>query len=82
MGLVDAASSGSRLSALEELRDVLARAVNITESGRDLAALSRQLADVLKQIDEVRVASPAKKGTALDELNARRAARGAKAASR
>lgn len=81
MGLVETAASGNRLAALSDLRDLLATTITSTESARDVAALSRQLADVLTQIEEARKADPEKKGTALDELKARRAARSPRAAS-
>ena len=75
MAMSEAASTGERVTALEELRDVLARAIDGCESARDLAALSRQMTDVLAQLDEL--APPATKGTALDELTRRRQGRSA-----
>lgn len=52
--LSKAAASGDRLKALVALRDRLAEAIEATESARDVAALSRQLTDVLAQIEEVK----------------------------
>jgi len=75
MTLRDSAASGNRLAALRDLRDVLADQIMLCESPRDLAALSRQLTDVLQQIDAATPAKP--KGDAVDEITARRAARGA-----
>jgi len=76
MDLVEAAASGDRLAALRALRDRLAEEIDGCQSSRDMAALSRQLTDVLGQIDALeRASAPAEKGTGLDELNARRAAR-------
>ena len=75
--LTEAAASGSRLAALESLRDLLAAEIDAGPAPRDLAALSRQLTDVLAQIEQL--APPEKKGTPLDELAKRRAGRGAAA---
>ena len=52
--LVDTASSGDQLATLEMLRDEIARAIQDSESGRDIAALSRQLTDVMDRIDEIK----------------------------
>ena len=77
MSLLDAASSGDHLRALQELRDLLARRIESTDSGRDTAALSRQLADVLSQIAAL---SPTTEVDRVDEIAARRSARRAGAA--
>jgi hypothetical protein len=51
MGLVEAAASGDKRATLIALRDRLAQ--EIEQAGaRDLAPLSRQLTDVLNQLDE------------------------------
>jgi hypothetical protein len=73
--LVGAAASGDRVRALRSLRDVVARTIAGTDSARDVAALSRQLTDVLAQIEAAEKAEPEKKGSPLDELQNRRAAR-------
>lgn len=78
MSVLSAAQSGERLKALIALRDSLAQSIDDCESLRDLAALSRQLTDVLKQIDELE--PDVKAGDPVDELAARRAARRASAA--
>lgn len=78
----EAAQSGNRLDTLRSLRDVLARSIDGTDSGRDVAALSRQLTDVLEQIETAEKASAPVKGTPLDELRSRRRARGAGAGVR
>jgi hypothetical protein len=70
--LVESAASGSRLAALRDLRDLIARTITATDSARDVAALSRQLTDVLGQIEDVEKAAPEQKGTPLDELARRR----------
>ena len=71
-GLVASADTGDRLETLKALRGFLARQVEACESGRDVAALSQRLMDVLAQISEIEKLLPAKKGTALDELQRRR----------
>jgi hypothetical protein len=75
MSMTEAAGTGDRRRALEELRDTLARAIDVCDSMRDLAALSRQMTDVLAQLEELEPA--AMKGTALDELTRRRQGRSA-----
>ncbi|HIW77059.1 MULTISPECIES: hypothetical protein [Gordonibacter] len=52
--LLEAAKSGNTLETLERLRDKLADSIETCESGRDIAALSRQLSQVLEQIEEVK----------------------------
>lgn len=80
--LTVSAASGDRLATLRDLRDVLALTIVETDSARDVAALSRQLTDVLEQIDTVLKADPEKKGTALDEISKRIAERQSGAARR
>lgn len=71
----EAAHSGDRLAALIELRDLIAQHLDLSDSARDVAALSRQLTDVLSQIESITAAGAHAKGTPLDELANRRAAR-------
>lgn len=71
MGLLEAVQSGDRVKALTELRDTLAREIEACDSARDVAALSRQLTDVLAML--AKAAPPESKGTPLDELASRRA---------
>jgi hypothetical protein len=74
MDLIEASSSGSRLSALEALRDVLA--VSIVAADPDKRApLAARLTDVLEQIE--RLTPAAKVGDPVDEIAKRRTARGA-----
>ncbi len=47
------AAGESRLEQLTELRDILAREIDVCESSRDLAALSRQYREVIREIDEI-----------------------------
>jgi len=82
VSLHESARGGDRLATLTALRDVLAEQIDNTESARDVAALSLRLMDVLRQVDELEKASApaAPKGSGIDEVNARRAAREAGAA--
>ena len=49
--LIKAAKSGDRRSTLECLRDELAESIAYCESGRDMAALSKRLMEVMDEID-------------------------------
>jgi hypothetical protein len=62
----------ARLDELRDLKQILWDAIRGTDSGRDIAALSRQLTDVLSQIADLEKASAPREGTGLDELRARR----------
>ena len=53
--LVSAAASGDRRKTLEALRDKLAASVADCESGRDVAALSKRLMEVMKELDALPV---------------------------
>ena len=64
--LLGAVRTNNRHTALQNLRDVLARTIVDCEYPRDVAALSRQLTDVLAQIEEIEKAAPEKKGSPLD----------------
>lgn len=77
MPLVESAASGDRLAALKDLRDLIARTITETDSARDVAALSRQLTDVLALIEVAEKDSPSAVVTPLDEMAKRRSARGA-----
>jgi predicted nucleic acid-binding Zn-ribbon protein len=77
--LAQIAALNDRLDTLKALRDKLALAIDATESSRDLAALSRQLTDVLAQIEEIEKSLPAKKDTPLDAVKKNRAARSTRA---
>lgn len=82
MSLHDVATEGDRLSTLRALRDRLATQIDGTDSARDVSSLSQRLMDVLIQISDLEGESAQSEqgGTALDELNARRAARESRAA--
>lgn len=51
--LVKSAQSGDRRKTLEALRDKLATAIANCESGRDVAALSKRLMEVMDEIDRL-----------------------------
>lgn len=51
MALADSVQSNDRRAALVALRDRLAEAIDGTDSGRDIAALSKRLMEVMAQID-------------------------------
>lgn len=51
--LYKASEQGSRLDQLIELRNRLAYAIDECESMRDLAALSRQYRETIKEIEEL-----------------------------
>jgi hypothetical protein len=72
------AETGDRLKTLEELRDLLAAAIEGTESGRDIAALSLRLTDVLAQIADL---APMDEVDVVDEIAERRSHRRASASA-
>ena len=49
--LIKAARSGSRRDTLEALRDKIAASIQDCESGRDVAALSKRLMEVMGELD-------------------------------
>lgn len=51
--LVKSAQSGDRRATLEALRDKLAAAIANSESGRDVAALSKRLMEVMDEIERL-----------------------------
>ena len=52
--MIDVAPKGNELETLKVLRDRLAATIDETDSARDVAALSRQMTDVLERIEEVK----------------------------
>jgi hypothetical protein len=72
MGIADSFSSGDRVASLSALRDYLAGLVDVFDGApKDIAPITKQLADIARELDGL---SPVqRKGTALDELAARRA---------
>lgn len=65
------APSGDRLKTLETLRDVIAETIDGTNSARDIAALSRQMTEVLAEIDEIKKAEGADQISTIDEIRNR-----------
>ena len=53
--LVSAAKSGNRRETLEALRDKIAASIQDCESGRDVAALSKRLMEVMGELDALPV---------------------------
>ena len=49
--LVSAAKSGDKRDTLEALRDKIAASIQDCESGRDVAALSKRLMEVMNEIE-------------------------------
>lgn len=50
----DAVEFGSRLDELVQMRKVIARSIDTTASARDLAALTKRLTEISKEIDILR----------------------------
>ena len=65
--LVSAARSGNRRETLEALRDKIASSIQDCESGRDVAALSKRLMEVMGELDALPKPSEADE---LEELQA------------
>lgn len=74
MTLAEAAATGDRPIALRALRDRLAVDIDVCVSARDVSSLSQRFMDVLEQLDALAGKSQ-QRGTPLDELKKRRAAR-------
>ena len=53
MPLYTVSRKGNRLEQLKKLRDTLAKAIDACESMRDLAALSRQYRETIREIEEI-----------------------------
>ncbi len=49
--LISAAQSGNRRETLEALRDKIAESIQDCDSGRDVAALSKRLMEVMGELD-------------------------------
>ena len=72
MTVADAFASGDRVASLTALRDYLAGLVDDFDGApKDIAPITKQLADITRELDGL--APVQRKGTALDELAARRA---------
>lgn len=53
MSLLSKSKKNDRAAQLEELKYKLAKAIDTCESMRDLAALSRQYRETIKELDEI-----------------------------
>lgn len=51
--LTELTNVAERVESLKELADILAQSIEECDSKRDLAALSRQYRDTLREIDEI-----------------------------
>lgn len=80
MALKESAASGDRLSALRDLRDLLASNIEACDSLRDLSSLSARFQSVLEEI--AKIEGPKEVGDGIDEIAERRAARRAGSAAR
>ncbi len=70
MGAVD---SGNRLEILAALQRKIAEAIDSSISGKDIAALSKQLRETIKEIDQLKNESePATKKTVLELVRNKR----------
>ena len=68
MSLASIADQGDNLELLKALRQKLATAIDESKSGRDIAALSRQLQIVAAQIESIEEAHKDKASSVLDEI--------------
>jgi len=57
--IVSVADTGDRLETLEALRHKIAWTIHKSTSGRDIAALSKQLREVMDEIEELRAPAAA-----------------------
>ena len=77
--IVTIADSGDRLETLRALRHKVAETISKSESGRDIAALSRQLREVMAEIEECSNGAPEDVKENLTVLEMVRAKRGQEA---
>lgn len=73
--LATIAATGHYLDTLKALRDRLATQIDVTDSGRDMAALSNRLMQTLKAIAEAESSAVQRSDTPLDEIERRRSKR-------
>lgn len=74
MPLYTVSRKGNRLEQLKKLRDTLAKAIDECESMRDLAALSRQYRETIREIEDLE--GGAQDGDEIGDLLAERRADG------
>ena len=66
--LKETAAQGNRLETLKNLRDRLSGTIDDSASARDIAALSKQLTEVLLQIDMIENNLPSGEVTILEQV--------------
>lgn len=66
--LIDVVSSGTEIEMYQCLRENLAREIDLSESGRDIAALSKQFVEVTERIRELEKLIPKERNTPLDKV--------------
>lgn len=72
-GLIHAVMDGDPLQMFEQLRIELAKQIQLTDSGRDKAALSKQFVDVTEKIEQIKKNRPDEnRRTPLDEIRSKR----------
>lgn len=74
MPLYTVSRKGNRLEQLKKLRDTLAKAIDTCESMRDLATLSRQYRETIREIEEIEGAND--DGDEIGEILAERESNG------
>ena len=74
MGLSETAMQNDRLTTLKALRDTITSAIEGSKSDHAIAALSRQLSDILQQIEGIEKAEARSENT-LSIIQAKRTAR-------
>lgn len=61
ISLIEAAKSGNKKKTLIALRDKLAETIQNCESGRDMAANSKRLMEVMGELEEIKAAEKEKR---------------------
>lgn len=61
ISLMDACKSGNKKKTLIALRDKIAKSLETCESGRDIAALSKRLTEVMDELEQIKAAEKAKR---------------------
>ncbi|MCQ2509387.1 MAG: hypothetical protein MJ116_02845 [Lachnospiraceae bacterium] len=61
ISLIEAAKSGNKEKTLIALRDKLAESIETCESGRDIAANSKRLMEVMGELEEIKAEKKAKR---------------------
>lgn len=69
--IINFADQGDKIQTLKALRHKLAETIEQSDSGRDIAALSRQLREVMEEIETLERETSNAKITALDRVRAK-----------